>query len=134
MDFADKGIFHAHSRARFTSKGRFCGHYQCRGTEAIVAALPAPFTERLPPDMLPEMKKLESIDDLVDYLHKKMDSFYSPVGLSPTKELRDRFMLWTMLGQLIEQLEDRGLDTPLEKVLKVGQNSAMSMTLVLQLN
>jgi len=82
--------------------------------EAIIASLPSPFIEHLPPDMLPEMKKRESIDDLLDYLHTKRDAFYSPVGLSPTKELRDRFLLWTMLGQFIEQLEDRGMDTPLE--------------------
>lgn len=89
--------------------------------EAIIASLLSSFIEHLLPDMLPEMKKRESIDDLLDYLHKKRDAFYSPVGLSPTKELRDRFLLWAMLGQFTKQLEDRGMDTPLEEVLKVGQ-------------
>lgn len=89
--------------------------------EAIMVTLPSNFSDHLPPDMLAEMKKFESIDDLLVYLRKEVDSFTSLARLSDVQEQRNRFLLWTILRQFIEQLEDRGMDTLLGRVLKVGQ-------------
>ncbi len=89
--------------------------------EEVLHALPPAFMEDLSADLLSEMKQLQSIDDLVRFLKKEVKEANTPTGFPFTEERRDRFMQAMSLQSLIDQLEDRGMETPLEKALKVGQ-------------
>ncbi len=89
--------------------------------EEVLHALPPVFMEDLSADLLSEMKQLQSIDDLVRFLKKEVKEAKTPTGFPFTEERRHRFMQAMSFQSLIDQLEDRGMETPLEKALKVGQ-------------
>src|SRR5260370_30229280 len=89
--------------------------------EEVLHTLPPAFMEDLSADLLSEMKQLQSIDDLVRFLKKEVKEANTPTGFPFTEERRHRFMQAMSFQSLIDQLEDRGMETPLEKALKVGQ-------------
>jgi hypothetical protein len=113
--------FFADSQAENNSDTESKEEKDVNEVEEVIDSLLSALLERLPPDMLAGMKKCQSTYDLVDFLRQEMATFTPPRGIHHIQEQRDRFLLWTMLEQLIEQLDDRGMDIPLEKVLKVGQ-------------
>ena len=78
----------------------------------------------LPKNFLSELKKLETIDDLVTYLKETLNSMPKrgvPHSQEEWNEYRERYFQSQILEALLEMVEDRSLDAPLEKVLKVGQ-------------
>src|SRR5947209_19787906 len=76
--------------------------------------------------MLTELKRFQSIDDLLDFLRQEVkeakDSFAAAASNLPlTEEQQSRLQLRTVLPSLIEELDDRDMYTPLGSALKVGQ-------------
>ncbi len=95
--------------------------------EAIINSLPPFYAELLPPNMLTDLKRFQSIDDLLDFLHQEVkgakEAFAAAAAsnLPLTKEQQNRLQLRTVLPSLIEELDDRDMYTPLGRALKVGQ-------------
>ena len=80
--------------------------------------------ERLPSDLLSELKKPRSVDDLVVFLKEQLKSMPKDGGYRTPEEFeewRNRYFQRTTLKWLLDMVEDRSLGVPLGKVLKVGQ-------------
>jgi hypothetical protein len=92
--------------------------------DELLETFPSEYLKMLPKDFLSELKKFQSIDDLVTYLKEKLNSIPKrevPHSQEEWNEYRARYFQRQILEALLEMVEDRSLDVPLEKVLKVGQ-------------
>jgi len=92
--------------------------------EALLDGLPSYYSDYLSPDMLSELKKFQSVDELLDFLRKESEEAKNAIqfnNFSYTPEQRKAFVLESILQCLIQELDDRDMDTPLAKALKVGQ-------------
>lgn len=90
----------------------------------LLDSFPPEYLNMLPQHTLSELRKFQSIDDMVTYLQDALKSI--PKGDYPRTpeemdEYRSRYFEKQILEALLEMVEDRSLDVPLEKVLKVGQ-------------
>ncbi len=92
--------------------------------EELLQSFPPELLKMLPKNFLSELEKAENIDDLVDYLKETLNSIPKK-GVPHSKEewdaYQERYFQSQLIETLLEMLEDRSLDVPLEKVLKVGQ-------------
>lgn len=96
--------------------------------QAALEDLPEDFKAMLSEDVLAEIKKQQSIDDLVAYLKETLvsvrkqrlmpEDIHNPEAIS---KKRSAYYQKLALEDLLEMVEDRSLGVPLEKVLKVGQ-------------
>src|SRR6266566_1873448 len=78
----------------------------------------------LPREFRAELKKPRSRDDLVAFLREKLKSLPQWYGRTAPESLEERRSLMfqeSALKTLLDMVEDRSLDVPLEKALKVGQ-------------
>jgi len=78
----------------------------------------------LPREFRAELKKPRSRDDLVAFLREKLKSLPKWHGRTAPESLEERRSLMfqeSALKTLLDMVEDRSLDVPLEKALKVGQ-------------
>src|SRR5260370_1379556 len=78
----------------------------------------------LPREFRAELKKPRSRDDLVAFLSEKLKSlpkWYGRTAPESLEEQRSLMVQESTLKTLLTMVEDRSLDVPLEKVLKVGQ-------------
>jgi hypothetical protein len=92
--------------------------------DELLETFPPESLNMLPKNFLSELKKFESIDDLVLYLKETLNSMPKrgvPHSQEEWDEYRARYFQVQVLEALLEMVEDRSLDAPLEKVLKVGQ-------------
>src|SRR6266849_5946883 len=92
--------------------------------DELLETFPPESLNMLPKNFLSELKKFESIDDLVTYLKEKLNSMPKrgvPHSQEEWNEYRARYFQAQILEALLEMVEDRSLDALLEKVLKVGQ-------------
>jgi len=95
--------------------------------EAIIDSLPPFYAEFLPPNMLTELKRFQSTDNLLDFLRQEVQEAKEALAaaaasnLPLTEEQQNRLQLRTVLPSLIEELDDRDMYTPLGRALKVGQ-------------
>ncbi len=92
--------------------------------DELLDSFPPEYLNMLPQHTLSELRKFQSLDDMVTYLQDALKSI--PEGDYPhtTEEMdeyRSRYFEKQILEALLEMVEDRSLDVPLEKVLKVGQ-------------
>src|SRR6266566_6519826 len=92
--------------------------------DELLQTFPPEYLKMLPKNFLSEFQKFETIDDLVTYLKETLNSIPKK-GVPHSQEewdaYRERYFQSQVLEALLEMLEDRSLDVPLEKVLKVGQ-------------
>jgi hypothetical protein len=89
--------------------------------ELFLDDLPPTVVESLSPERLSEMRQFQSIDDLIGFLRKEIKDARM-AGSSPyTEEQRKHFLQSLLFRSLVEALEDRDMEVPLEKALKVGQ-------------
>jgi hypothetical protein len=92
--------------------------------DELLQTFPPESLKMLPKNFLSELQKFESIDDLVTYLKETLNSIPKrgvPHSQEEWDEYRERYFQSQILEALLEMIEDRSLDVPLEKVLKVGQ-------------
>jgi hypothetical protein len=92
--------------------------------DELLSTFPPEFVKVIPPDLIAELKNAESSDDIVTFLKEQLKSL--PKGGFPhtpeeMDEYRTRYFQRTLMESLLDMLEDRSLEVPLEKVLKVGQ-------------
>ncbi len=92
--------------------------------EELLETFPPQFLNMLPSDLLAKLRKSWPIDDLVAFLKEELNSI--PKGGFPRtpeerNDFQSRYLRREMLESLLEMVEDRSLDAPLGKVLKVGQ-------------
>jgi hypothetical protein len=92
--------------------------------DELLDSFPSEYLNMLPQQILSELRKFQSIDDMITYLQEALKSI--PKGDHPHtpeewNEYRSRYFQRQILEALLEMVEDRSLDVPLEKVLKVGQ-------------
>src|SRR6266566_5297751 len=92
--------------------------------DELLETFPPESLNMLPKNFLTELKKFESIDDLVSYLKETLNSMPKrgvPHSQEEWNEYRAHYFQVQILEALLEMVEDRSLDAPLEKVLKVSQ-------------
>jgi hypothetical protein len=92
--------------------------------DELLETFPPESLKMLPKNFLSELKKFESVDDLVTYLKETLNSMPKrgvPHSQEEWNEYRERYFQAQVLEALLEMVEDRSLDAPLERVLKVGQ-------------
>jgi hypothetical protein len=92
--------------------------------DELFETFPPEYLNMLPKNFLSELKKFESIDDLVYSLKETLNSIPKrgvPHSQEEWNEYRARYFQAQILEALLEMVEDRSLDALLEKVLKVGQ-------------
>jgi hypothetical protein len=92
--------------------------------DELLQTFPPEYLKMLPKNFLSELKKFETIDDLVSYLKETLNSIPKrgvPHSQEEWDAYRERYFQSQVLEALLEMVEDRSLDVPLEKVLKVGQ-------------
>jgi hypothetical protein len=92
--------------------------------EELLETFPPEYLNMLPQNLLTELKKVQSVDDLVTFLQETLKSL--PKSTTPHtpeewNEYRARYFERQILEALLEMVEDHSLEVPLEKVLKVGQ-------------
>ncbi len=92
--------------------------------EELLESFPAEYLDMLPQHILSDLMKFQSVDDLITYLRETLKSI--PIGGHPHtpdewNAYRSRYFQQQILEALLEMVEDRSLDVPLGKVLKVGQ-------------
>jgi hypothetical protein len=92
--------------------------------DELLDSFPPEYLNMLPQNILSELRKFQSVDDMIAYLQGALKSI--PKGGHPHtpeewNEYRSRYFHQQILEALLEMVEDRSLDVPLEKVLKVGQ-------------
>jgi hypothetical protein len=92
--------------------------------EELLAEIPPEFLEHIPSDVVAELRKSWSVDDLVAFLKEKRQAIQKG-GIPRTPEewgeFRHRHLYRELLESLLERVEDRSMKVPLGKVLKVGQ-------------
>ena len=92
--------------------------------DELLQTFPPESLKMLPKNFLSELKKFESIDDLVSYLKETLNSIPKK-GVPHSQEewdaYRERYFQSQVLEALLEMVEDRSLDVSLEKVIKIGQ-------------
>ncbi len=92
--------------------------------DELLETFPPESLNMLPKNFLTELKKFESIDNLVSYLKETLNSMPKrgvPHSQEEWNEYRAHYFQVQILEALLEMVEDRSLDAPLEKVLKVSQ-------------
>jgi hypothetical protein len=92
--------------------------------DKLLETFPPEYLNLLPKNFLSELMKFESIDDLVTYLKETLNSIPKqgvPHSQEEWNEYRENYFKAQILEALLEMVEDRSLNMPLEKVLKVGQ-------------
>jgi hypothetical protein len=92
--------------------------------DELLETFPPEYLNMLPKKFLSELKKFESIDELVTYLKETLNSIPKrgvPHSQEEWNEYRARYFQSQILEALLEMVEDRSLEVPLEKVLKIGQ-------------
>jgi hypothetical protein len=92
--------------------------------DELLETFPPESLNMLPKNFLSELKKFESIDDLVTYLKETLNSMPKrgvPHSQEEWNEYRAHYFQAQILEALLEMVEDRSLDALLEKVLEVGQ-------------
>ncbi len=85
---------------------------------------PPEWRNMLPGELQVEIRKPRSRDDLVAFLKERLNSMpkrISLLTLENVEEQRSLYFQKSTLKFLLDMVEDRSLDVPLEKVLKVGQ-------------
>jgi hypothetical protein len=92
--------------------------------EELLETFPSEYLNMLPQHMLSDLKKFQSVDDMITYLRETLKSI--PKGGHPHtpdewNAYRSRYFQQQILEALLEMVEDRSLDVSLERVLKVGQ-------------
>jgi hypothetical protein len=92
--------------------------------DELLDSFPPEYLNMLPQNILSDLRKFQSVDDMITYLQGALKSI--PKGGHPHtpeewNEYRSRYFHQQILEALLEMVEDRSLDVPLEKVLKVGQ-------------
>jgi hypothetical protein len=92
--------------------------------DELLESFPSEYLNMLPQHILTDLKKLQSVDDMTTYLRDTSKSI--PTGGHPrtpdeSNAYRSHYFQQQILDTLLEMVEDRSLDVPLEKVLKVGQ-------------
>lgn len=92
--------------------------------EELLETFPPEYLKMVPQNILSDLKKVQSVDDMTAYLREALKAI--PKGghpLTPEEwnEYRSRYFQRDILEALLEMVEDRSLDVPLGKVLKVGQ-------------
>ncbi len=90
----------------------------------LLETFPPEYLKMLPNNFLSELEKFETIDDLVTYLKDTLNSIPKK-GVPHSQEewdvYRERYFQSQVLEAILEMVEDRSLDVPLDKVLKIGQ-------------
>ena len=92
--------------------------------DKLLETFPPEYLNMLPKNYLSELKKFESIEDLVTYLKETLNSIPKsgvPHSQEEWNEYRSRYFQAQILEALLEMVEDRSLDVPLEKILKASQ-------------
>src|SRR6266480_2557819 len=92
--------------------------------DELLQTFPPEYLKMLPQNFLSELQKFESTNDLVSYLKETLNSIPKrgvPHSQEEWDAYRERYFQSQILEALLEMVEDRSLDVPLEKVLKVGQ-------------
>jgi hypothetical protein len=92
--------------------------------DELLETFPPEYLKMLPQKFLSELKKFESIDELASYLKETLNSIPKkgvPHSQEEWNEYRERYFQVQLFEALLEMVEDRSLDVPLEKVLKIGQ-------------
>ncbi len=92
--------------------------------EELLETFPPEYLKMLPQNILSDLMKFQSIDDMTAYLQEALSAL--PKGGHPStpeewNEYRSRYFQQQILEALLEMVEDRSLDVSLGKVLKVGQ-------------
>ena len=85
---------------------------------------PPEMRNMLPDELRAELRKPRSRDDLVAFLKEKLNSMPKRshlFTLDNVEEQRSLYFQKSTLKFLLDMVEDRSLEVPLEKVLKVGQ-------------
>ncbi len=100
--------------------------YEDEDPEQLLADLPPYLLEYIPPYLLDELKKLESREELVNFLEQEVKALtkFEPEKLRLPEDreaMHNRYMLGSTLRTLLQDLQDRDMYVPLEKALKVGQ-------------
>ncbi|HYX49716.1 MAG TPA: hypothetical protein VE843_08230, partial [Ktedonobacteraceae bacterium] len=92
--------------------------------DELLQTLPPEYIKLLPKNFLSELRKFETVDDLVTYLKETLLAIPKkgvPHSKEEWDEYQERYFQSQVLEALLEMVEDRSLDIPLEKLLKVGQ-------------
>ncbi len=92
--------------------------------DELLQTFPPEYLKMLPKNFLSELQKFETINDLISYLKEILNSIPKrgvPHSQEEWDAYRERYFQSQVLEALLEMVEDRSLDVPLEKVLKVGQ-------------
>ncbi|HZR40932.1 MAG TPA: hypothetical protein VFB12_12480 [Ktedonobacteraceae bacterium] len=91
--------------------------------EKLLEYMPSPFLVEIPSSWLDELKKPRAVDDLIAFAKEQLKSIRKgPYGHTPEErnEYSIRFAQTHMLKAILEAIEDRSMDVPLARVLKVG--------------
>src|SRR5579884_745298 len=91
---------------------------------AYLDELPPAFRAALPEDLQAELRKPRTRDELVAFLKEKLAALPELQQLWMQENIEQTRMLYlqrSFLEDLLEDVEDRSMNVPLEKVLKVGQ-------------
>jgi len=92
--------------------------------EELLEELPPVLLQTFPPDLLKKLKEFQSVDDAVLFLRAEQKSIKWGGNFQTNEErekARTRWARKQVIEWLLDELEDRSLDVPLEKVLKAGQ-------------
>jgi len=85
---------------------------------------PPEMRNMIPGELQVELRKPRSRDDLVAFLKERLNSMPKRISLFTSENVEEQRSLYfqkSTLKFLLDMAEDRSLDVPLEKVLKVGQ-------------
>src|SRR6266446_819783 len=85
---------------------------------------PPEMRNMIPGELQVELRKPRSRDDLVAFLKERLNSMPKRISLFTSENVEEQRSLYfqkSTLKFLLDMVEDRSLDVPLEKVLKVGQ-------------
>ncbi len=85
---------------------------------------PPEMRNMIPGELQVELRKPRSRDDLVAFLKERLNSMPKRISLFTPENVEEQRSLYfqrSTLKFLLDMVEDRSLDVPLEKVLKVGQ-------------
>jgi hypothetical protein len=85
---------------------------------------PPEMRNMIPGELQVELRKPRSRDDLVAFLKERLNSMPKGISLFASENVEEQRSLYfqkSTLKYLLDMVEDRSLDVPLEKVLKVGQ-------------
>ncbi len=102
---------------------------ECEGDDVVdvkelLEIFPPEYLDVLPPNLRSEFSKSWPVDDIVAFLREELKSIGKgghPRTPEEWNEFRSRYFQRNILESLLDMVEDRSLDVPLEKVLKVGQ-------------